>query len=277
MPITGNSNAIMFGGSQQGIPPGMLSGGSGGSLFGAGQQQGAPNPNDPDYLTYLLQNQTDRSGDPNWKQNIKDYDAMSGLPVAGRYQGYNAAKMLLPAEYMALAKQYGFHNALQPEEHQAVMDYLEFLKHPENASNEFRQQQQGQAMSQSPMLQNQLLSAGAGQGAKEGAALSLFNNANRNANAYDANLYGQQGRANRAQGIMGLVESQNPNLNNLGQLHGIELGTPRNASGAQVVGGLIGQGLGMAGGNIGGLFGGGGGGIGVNHNLYSSPIGPQQP
>lgn len=263
---------ILGGGATAGGPGGIQgrSLGGGSQASGGGTALSGFEPGSNEWWNYVLQNQGSTSGDPDWKQNIKDYNAYTGLDVGGRYQGYNAAKMLLPGEYANLAQQLGFYNSLTDDEHAAVMDYLNMMQHPEQMSGEFRDQQTGNAQNQSPLLQNQLLAAGAGQGAKEGAALSLFNNAQRNANSFDASLYSPTGRAQRAGGIMGLIEAQRPNYNNLAQLHGIQLGTPRNQSGAQAIGGLVGQGIGLfTGGGIPGM-GGGMAGIPGNGTIMGS-------
>lgn len=173
----------------------------------------------------------------------------------GRSPANIAAIRLAPAEYWNLAQQYGFHNSLTDTEHQAVQSYLNQLMHPDLMSNEYRQQQLGAITGEAAGLQNSLAQAGAGQGAKEGAALSLFNNANRNANTFDANLYGPSGRTAIAKDIAGTVEGTAPNWQNEGAIASITNGTPRSASGLQAAGSIIG---GLAGGGAfgnGGIFG----------------------
>ncbi len=198
-------------------------------------------PTNPDEFINILENQTNTSGDPNYKGNIASYDATSGLPVGGRYQGYNAAKMLLPAEFMNLVNQYATQAALAPHERDALMSYLEFATHPDRMAADQRQRLFAQVPEMTARLQSQIASAGGGQAAKEGAAVSVFNNQRRAANDFDANLFSPQGRAQNAMGVIGVANAANPNLNNLGTLHGIETGTPRNQSGLQAAGGIIGN------------------------------------
>ena len=219
---------------------------------GAGQSFDPNNPND---LSYLLLNQTDQSGDPNWQQNISDYNAITGLPVAGRYQGYNAAKMLIPSEYYNLANQMGFYTSLQPQEHAMAYQLLNHLTHPELMSQEYANAETGNLPAQNQQDINQLLSAGAGQGTKEGVVLHNQNAVNRNIATFNANLYSPEGEAQRAQAGMQLIGSQAPSYGNLQTLHNIELGTPRNPTGADIAGNIVGDFLGSGAFGNGGLFG----------------------
>lgn len=239
---------------------GYLFGNQGGS--GQSQNTGLTNT-DPNYLygTGLL----------NTLENIpfnKDNpytNTLPGVGAGGRYPANNIAISLAPAEYWNLANQLGFYNSLQPDEHAAVMQYLNYLRNPQQMANQFRQGQMGQIGSETAQLQNQLASAGAGQGAKEAAALSLFNQANRNANQFEANLFSPQGQAQLAQGALGLIGSQAPNWGDILNIAQITGSTPRNKSGLDVLGTLAGDYLGgMGGGGLGGLLGGGGGGGGGN-------------
>ncbi len=188
----------------------------------------------------------------NTKYNQSNPYTNAAHDAGGRSPANIAAISLAPAEYWNIAQQYGFHNMLSDTEHQAVQQYINDLMHPEKMSNEYRQAQLGAITGETGQLQNQLASAGAGQGAKEGAALSLFNNANRAANAYDANLASPTGKGQIAQGIVGAVESQNPNWQNEQNIASITNSTPRNMTGLQAAGNIIGEVAGS------GAFGGGG-------------------
>ncbi len=180
------------------------------------------------------------SGDPGWKQNIKDYNAASGIDVNGRYQGFTSARYLIPAEFAHLVKQYATQAGLDQASQDALLQYMEYATHPERMSEENRQRLFSSVPQLTQQLQNQIASAGGGQAAKEGAAVSVFNNARRASNDFDANLFSPSGRANTALGVVNVANAANPNLNNLGALHGIELGTPRNQSGLQAAGGIVG-------------------------------------
>ena len=113
------------------------------------------------------------------------------------------------------------------------MQYLNYLTNPTAATDEFRQQQLGQITGEAPAMQNALASAGAGQGAKEGAVASLYNNAQRSANEFDANWNSPQGKAQQAAGVVNLVNSQAPNWGNEQNIASITNNTPRNQTGLQ--------------------------------------------
>jgi hypothetical protein len=189
-----------------------------------------PNPTDPNYLSWLLTHLSQGS-DPNYKQNIKAYDQYSGLPVDGRYQGYNAARYLLPAIYKQLADQTGFYNGLQPLAHQNVNSLLTQLSNPSQMADSYQSKVNAQAGSTLQSVLLRLKSGGAGIGAMQGAAVSSQNQANTAANQFRAQQDSPEGRASRLNAILGLIASQNPNFNNLQALHGIETNTPRSAPG----------------------------------------------
>lgn len=181
---------------------------------------------------------------------------LPGVGAGGRYPANNIAIGLAPAEYENLASQLGFANSLQPQEHQIVQQYLNYLMNPTAMSQQNRNQELGAVANEAPALANQIASAGGGSGNQAGAQLALFNQANRAANSFDANLYSPQGQAALASGALGLIGSQNPNWGDLATIASITDNTPRNASGAQVLGGLAGNLVGAAGnsGGFGKLF-----------------------
>lgn len=182
--------------------------------------------------------------DPNYKQNIKDYNSQTGLDVGGRYQGYNAARYLMPAEYQKLTGEYGMQAGMQPEYQSAMMKLFQMLQNPDAMSAEARAKFQGNAMNSLPGMQNMALSQGMGD-ASGNMALFGMNQANRQGNEFDANLYGTTGKMNQANALGAFYNNMTPNLNNLNTLHGITTGTPRNSTGMDVIGGMAGQ---MAGG-----------------------------
>lgn len=248
----GQSGSLINGAPWGGSPTGPWAGGSHISLAGKPQTT----PDLPGLFTGpgLIGSLYDSGGDPSkdyWKYGLNDQ--------GGRSPANIAAERLAPAEYWNLANQYAFYNQLQPEEQQSVQQYINYMQHPELMSDAYRQGQQGAAQNALPGLQNSILSAGGGQGAKEGAALAVGNQANRASSSYDAQLYSPLGQAQRMQGIIGAYQSQNPNWNNMGNIASITNNTPRNATGAQVVGAGIGGILSGIGGIIGATKGSGGG------------------
>ncbi len=169
---------------------------------------------------------------------------LPGVGAGGRYPANNIAIGLAPAEYENLASQLGFANSLQPQEHQIVQNYLNYLMNPSAMSAQNRQSDLGAVTGEAPALANQIASAGGGSGNQAGAQLALFNQQNRAANSFDANLYSPQGQAALAQGGLGLIGSQAPNWNDVQTIGQITTGTPRNQTGAQAVGQIGGQLLG---------------------------------
>jgi len=168
------------------------------------------------------------------------FDAL-GLNHAGRYEGNIAAARLLPGEFWSSAYQQGLFNEILPMGGDAVKRMLMQLQNPEAMSQEYRSRATGQANEEGTALAQLLKSRGGGIGAQQGAMVHSMNQGRRSANDFDASLFGPTGTANRMQGIMGLVQGSQPNYGGLGNLHGITTGTPRNQTGAQVIGGLAGQ------------------------------------
>lgn len=226
-------------------------------------------PSDPNYLYDLLTHLSNVS-DPNYKQNINAYNKMTGLDVNGRYQGYNAARYMLPAVYQQLAGQLGFYNSLQPMAQQSTSALLTRLTNPDTMTQQYRNQATAAGQSTLQNVMQRLKSGGAGIGAQQGAQLATANQANSAGNAFQAQMNSPEGQAQRLNAILGTIASQTPNFGNLEALHNIELGTPRNQSGLETIGNLAGgalsswasggfkmPGAGGAGRSVGGGIGGG--------------------
>ncbi len=221
-------------------------------------QFGNVNLQDPGQFQNIVGNLGQTSGDAGWKQNITDYNAATGLDVNGRYQGYNAARYLMPAEFANLVQQYATQAALGPMEQQALMDYMSYIVHPERMSEENRNRLFAQVPELTSQLQKQIASSGGSQAAQEGAAVNVFNNQRRSANEFDASLFSPSGRAQTAMGAIQVANAATPRMGNLESLHGITVGTPRNQTGAQAVGGILGSIAPiLSGGSGGSIFGGG--------------------
>lgn len=199
-------------------------------------------PSDPNYLYDLLMHLTDHS-DPNYRANMDAYNKLTGLDVAGRYEGYNAARYLLPAVYQQLAGQQAYYNGLQPMAQQSTSALLAQLANPDSMARQYRSQADAQSQSTLQSVLQRLRSGGAGIGAAQGAQIGAANQAAAAGNQYQAQLDSPEGRAQRLNSILGVIAGQQPNFGNLGTLHGIETGTPRNESGLDALGGLFGNAL----------------------------------
>ncbi len=197
-------------------------------------------PSDPNYLYDLLTHISDVS-DPNYQANIDAYNKLTGLDVGGRYQGYNAARYMLPAVYQQLAGQLGFYNSLQPMAQQATSQLLGRLSNPDQMATSYQAQANAAGQSTLQGVLQRLRSGGAGIGAMQGAALDSANQAATAGNQYRAQINSPEGQAQRLNQMLSLIASQNPNFSNLSTLHSIELGTPRNPTGLDVLGGLAGD------------------------------------
>ncbi|HVT12808.1 MAG TPA: hypothetical protein VHE55_11120 [Fimbriimonadaceae bacterium] len=203
-------------------------------------KQPSYDPSDPNYLYDLLTHISNVS-DPNYQANIDAYNKMTGLDVGGRYQGYNAARYLLPAVYQQLAGQLGFYNSLQPMAQGAASQLLGQLSNPDQMATSYQAQANAAGQSTLQGVLQRLRSGGAGIGAMQGAALDSANQAATAGNQYRAQINSPEGKAQRLNQMLSLIASQNPNFSNLSTLHGIELGTPRNPSGLDVLGSLAGD------------------------------------
>ncbi|MFI5384820.1 MAG: hypothetical protein ACHQ50_01760 [Fimbriimonadales bacterium] len=197
-------------------------------------------PSDPNYLSDLLTHLSNTS-DPNYQANQKAYNQATGLDVNGRYQGYNAARYMLPAVYQQLAGQLGYYNGLQPMAQQNTSALLAQLSNPDTMAAQYRSQAQASAQSTLQSVLQRLKSGGAGIGATQGAQIASANQAATAGNQYQAQLDSPEGRAQRLNSILGLIAGQQPNFGNLSTLHGMEVGTPRNESGLQAIGQLAGS------------------------------------
>lgn len=195
---------------------------------------------DPNYLYDLLTHISNVS-DPNFKANIDAYNKTTGLDVNGRYQGYNAARYMLPAVYQQLAGQLGYYNSLQPMAQQSTSALLGQLSNPDQMATNYQAQANAAGQSTLQGVLQRLRSGGAGIGAAQGAALNSANVAASAGNQFRAQLDSPEGRAQRLNQMLGVIAGQNPNFGNLQTLHNIELGTPRNPTGLDVLGGLAGQ------------------------------------
>jgi len=198
------------------------------------------NPSDPNYLSDLLTHLSNVS-DPNYKANIDAYNNMTGLDVNGRYQGYNAARYMLPAVYQQLAGQLGYYNSLQPMAQQSTSALLSQLSNPDTMAQQYQNQAQAQSQSTLQNVLQRLRSSGAGIGATLGAQLDAANQAATAGNQYRAELDSPEGRAQRLNSILGIIAGQSPDLGNLSTLSNIETTTPRNETGLQAIGGLLGS------------------------------------
>lgn len=165
--------------------------------------------------------------------------------AGGRYPANIAANRLTPAEYYNLANQYGFYNQLQPEEHNALFSMLNYMANPELMAGQYQQGADARATQQLPQLQASLASSGAGQGAKEGAALHVGNEAQRAGNAYAANLFSPEGTAQRAQTISGIYNQAQPDYSRLQSIANITGGTPVPQSGLSTLGNIAGGFMGL--------------------------------
>lgn len=213
------------------------------------------------------------------EQNLGDYNTATGLDPKQRYGANNAARFLLPGEFAYQAHQLGFANELQPEAHDAIRNLISMLQNPDAMSAEYRNKVMGDVQAHFPELYNHFQSLGAGIGAQQGSYLAANNQAANSANKFDAGLRSPTGLMDRGNAIASLVNSQRPDYGGISQLGATQVSTPRNVTGGQIAGGLIGQGLGaFAGGGFGGFGGGGGGGIAYpggdpNRSPGSSPFG----
>lgn len=206
-------------------------------------KQPSYDPSDPNYLYDLLTHISNVS-DPNFKANEDAYNKMTGLDVNGRYQGYNAARYLIPAVYQQLAGQLGYYNSLQPMAQQASSALLGQLSNPDQMATQYQAQANAAGQSTLQSVLQRLRSGGAGIGAMQGAALNSANQAASAGNQFRSQLDSTEGRSQRLNQMLGIIAGQNPNFGNLQTLHNIELGTPRNPSGLDTLGGIAGQILG---------------------------------
>lgn len=197
-------------------------------------------PDDPNYLYDLLTHLSEGS-DPNFKANEDAYSQMTGLDVNGRYQGYNAARYMLPAVYQQLAAQLGYYNSLQPMARQTSGALLAQLSNPDQMVQQYRNQAQAAGQTTTQNVLQRLRSTGAGIGAMQGAAQSTANQANSAGNQFQAQLDSPEGRSQRLNSILGVIAGQQPDLNTLSQLHGMMTGTPRNQTGMDIFAGLAGS------------------------------------
>lgn len=194
-------------------------------------------PSDPNYLSNLLTHLSSVS-DPNYQANAKAYNQMTGLDVNGRYQGYNAARYMIPAVYQQLAGQLGYYNSLQPMAQQGTNALLAQLSNPDQMARQYRNQANASGQSTLQSVLQRLRSGGAGIGATQGAQVDMANRANAAGNAYQAQLDSPEGRAQRLNSMLALISGQNPNLSNLSTLHQMEVGTPRNQTFGDILQGL---------------------------------------
>lgn len=197
-------------------------------------------PSDPNYLAELLTHLSNVS-DPNYQANLDAYNRLTGLDVNGRYQGYNAARYLIPAVYQQLAGQLGYYNSLQPMAQQDTSALLAELSNPDSMARQYRNQANAAGQSTLQSVLQRLRLSGAGIGAIQGAQIGAVNQAASAGNRYQAQLDSPEGRTQRLNSILGVIAGQNPNFGNLEALHGMTVGTPRNASGLDVLGGLAGN------------------------------------
>jgi hypothetical protein len=193
-------------------------------------------------LAELITNLSDK-GDPNYKQNIKEYNAWSGLPVEGANQGYNAMRYLLPALFKLDADQLGFFAEMQPEYRDMISQIIQMVKDPSAASSAFRNKVFGEAQNSLPAEMMQLASAGGSAGSKAGLAVASTNNAKRRANEFDAQLYSPEGRMRALSGASDLIRQQMPTFSGILNAHGVTTSTPRGTSGLDAIGGLAGMGM----------------------------------
>ena len=199
-----------------------------------------PNSNGGDALTQLLTHLSSVSG-PDYKRNLDAYSQMYGLDVGGRYQGYNAARYLLPAAYGNLASQTGFYNSLQPMAQQSVNAMLAQLSNPDAAATQYRSNVTAQSHPVLHSVLQRLRSSGAGIGAQQGATLDVTNRATQAGNSFEADQNSPEGRARRLNALLSLIAGQRPDLEPLERLHRMTIDTTRNATGFEALAGLAGQ------------------------------------
>jgi hypothetical protein len=206
---------------------------------------GAPSyqPEDQNYLYDLLTHLSNVS-DPNYKANIDAYNRLSGLDVNGRYQGYNAARYLMPLQYMVNARQLAQQLAYQPMQQQVMGQALAQLANPSGMVDRFENRTRA---ANDRTYQNQLQIARS-HGLSQNALASLAL-ANQNRTATQTNQFRGQndsgaGRLGNAQSFAQMYAMMQPNYGPLGALHQMELTTPRAPSGLDALTGLAGQALG---------------------------------
>lgn len=209
------------------------------------------------------------ASNPDWKEAMKQYGSATGLDGNQRYPGYNAFRYLFPALFARDADQLAYSTSLQPVAHNATNAALAGMLDPDKASAEYIARTNAGVGSATTALLNRLKSLGAGSGAMEGAALNVSNNAATAGNQFRAQQDSSAGRRQRLMDIMSTITGQQPHFEDELNLHGGMVGTPRNQTGAQIGGNLLGSFLSTP-----GLFGGmGGGGGGTGGSSVGSGIG----
>jgi len=170
------------------------------------------------------------------QQNERDWYASTSFNPSGRHEANVFAKRMMPMVAWNDLYRQAMSNELLGGQMQAMRQWAQQLNNPDWQSQDFRRRMMGQAESQFPELMSHF--AGKGIGSKEGAMLSLRNQANRAANENDQHIYSPQGMQERAGTFAQLMAMLRPDFNQLNTLHGIQLGTPRNQTGIGMLGGL---------------------------------------
>jgi hypothetical protein len=177
---------------------------------------------------------------PNYQNTIKQYNSATGLDVGGANQGYNAMRYLLPLLYKLDADQLAYFAEMQPEYRGMITQLLQYAKDPNLASDAFRSKTMGEAQNEFPAELMRLMSAGAGQGSKEGLSLASTNMAKRRSNEFDAQVFSPEGRMKALGGASDLIRNQMPNFGGIMNAHGVTTSTPRGTSGLEVFGNIAG-------------------------------------
>lgn len=190
-----------------------------------------------------------------------------GLNPSGRYPGFDMGKRGVVGLMPGIGMQVGFANEMEPIREQMIRNFI--TQNNPNNQNYLIDAARRNALSQASAGQQQLLANGYGGAYTDpGAAVQAGNQAGSNAFTmvhspdYQNALYSNVlGAVNQGQNISLLPAAE--------AFHGMTLSTPRNQSGLQAIGGLLGNAMGMLGGGGGGLMGMLGGGAGAGMGVGS--------
>jgi hypothetical protein len=171
-------------------------------------------------------------------------DALSkhfGIDLTGRYPAFEIAQRLLGPEMGILASQFAERYALQPAINEMENRDFTMLGDPGLRTAKANAEIDAGTSSTTAALTHRLESEGAGIGAIGGAATIVANQAASAKNANRAYQFSPQGSLDASQARNAIVQGNAPNLSNLGQAQQIMVGTPRSATGLDVIGGMLGN------------------------------------
>jgi hypothetical protein len=184
--------------------------------------------------------------DPNWRNSAagKQFFAGMGLNPSGRYEIKSAVdQAVAPTLYNYLSK-LGFQNSMLPEAQGATSQLVNMLANPDRMAADANARNQAQAQSGAQQMLQAAKAGGMGIGQQQGIQQEAINQANTASNQDRAQMNSGQGMLSNLQAILQAIMSQNPDMNNLNSIAGIDFGTPRNSTGMDVLGNVLG---GMAG------------------------------